>query len=268
MHAEAVNVIKERNPLPLICGRVCPAPCEDGCRRAAIEDEAVHHNYLKRFVADWDMNLPDRKPPAVLPDTGKKVAIIGGGPCGLSAAYYLRRIGHSPTIFDAKPELGGMLRYGIPEYRLPKKVLDFEIQDILDLGVETRRWTCRSVPTTRSRTSRRTTTPSCSRWGPGTTPPFVARERISTAYGRAPSSCRSASWASRLNLTGKRVVVVGGGNTAMDASRSALRMGAVETILLYRRTRNEMPANRVEIDAAEDEGVQYHLLGGPDTPHR
>jgi len=137
-YQEVVNVIKERNPLPLICGRVCPAPCESGCRRAAIKDEPVHHNYIKRFVADWEMALPERQKPLCLPDSGKKAAIVGGGPAGLSAAYYLRRLGHAVTIFDENPELGGTLRYKTPEDRVPRKILDFEIREILDLGIETR----------------------------------------------------------------------------------------------------------------------------------
>jgi Na+-translocating ferredoxin:NAD+ oxidoreductase RNF subunit RnfB len=110
-YQQAINVIKERNPLPLICGRVCPAPCEAGCRRVAIEDEPVHHNYIKRFVADWEMGISERQKPLCLPDTGKKVAVVGGGPGGLSAAYFLRRLGHAVTIFDSKPAFGGMARY-------------------------------------------------------------------------------------------------------------------------------------------------------------
>ena len=262
MFEEAINVIKERNPLPLICGRVCPAPCEDGCRRAAIDDEPVHHNYLKRFVADWEMNLPDRKPATKLPATGKKVAIVGGGPCGLSAAFYLARLGHSPKIFDAKPELGGMLRYGIPEYRLPKKVLDFEIQEILDLGVEVQ---------------------ANSNFGTDykiadLEEEFDAVLLAMGAWDNSSLRCEGEDlegvWKGTeflqkrelgitVDLAGKDVVVVGGGNTAMDACRSSLRMGAKSVTLLYRRTRAEMPANKVEIDAAEEEGVQYHLLAAP-----
>jgi formate dehydrogenase (NADP+) beta subunit len=262
MLVEAVNVIKERNPLPLICGRVCPAPCELGCRRAAIDDEPVHHNFLKRYVADWEMDLPEHEPPTLLPDTGKKIAIVGGGPCGLSAAYYLRRLGHSPTIFDAKPELGGMLRYGIPEYRLPKKVLDFEIEEITDLGVDVK----------------------CDvSFGSDFTIGDLERDHDAVlvaigAWDNSSLRCEGEDlegvWKGteflqkrelgiNVDLTDKRVVVVGGGNTAMDACRSSLRMGAKEVILLYRRTRKEMPANAVEIDAAEEEGVQYHLLAAP-----
>ena len=259
---EAINLIKERNPLPSICGRVCPAPCENGCRRAAIEDEPVHHNYLKRFVADWELNLPDRKQLTVLPNTGKKIAIIGGGPCGLSAAFYLRRLGHSPTILDSKPELGGMLRYGIPEYRLPKEVLDCEIQEILDLGVDVE--VDKALGTDYSVADLEKDYDAI----------LLAMGAWDNSSLRCDGEDLDGVWKGTeflqkrelgidVDLKGKRVVVVGGGNTAMDASRSALRMGAKDVILLYRRTRNEMPANRVEIDAAEEEGVQYQLLSAP-----
>jgi formate dehydrogenase beta subunit len=262
LYSEAIEVIKERNPLPLICGRVCPAPCEVGCRRASIEDEPVHHNYIKRFIADWEMSLPDRPKASMLPDTGKKVAIVGAGPCGLSAAYYLRRLGHRPTLLDAKPELGGMLRYGIPEYRLPKKVLDFEIQEILDLGIEVR---------------------SEVRLGSDVKVEELEDEfdAVLVALGAWDNSalrCEGEDldgvWKGTeflqkrelgidVDLAGQRVVVVGGGNTAMDACRSSLRMGASHVTLLYRRTRNEMPANVEEIVAAEHEGVDYHFLAAP-----
>ncbi|MDY6851974.1 MAG: FAD-dependent oxidoreductase, partial [Thermodesulfobacteriota bacterium] len=136
-YEDAVKKIKERNPLPLTCGRVCPHPCEDKCRRGLIE-EPVNINHLKRFAADYELNSGKHIVPPLAPETGKRVAIIGGGPAGLSAAYYLRRLGHSTTIFEAMPALGGMLRYGIPEYRLPKKILDWEIEGITNLDVEVR----------------------------------------------------------------------------------------------------------------------------------
>ncbi|MCG8334449.1 MAG: FAD-dependent oxidoreductase [Proteobacteria bacterium] len=260
--AGAIALIKERNPLPLICGRVCPAPCEVGCRRVAIEDEPVHHNYIKRFVADWEMNLPEPLKPMILPDTGKKVAIVGGGPCGLSAAYYLRRMGHDITIYDSKPELGGMLRYGIPEYRLPKKVLNFEIKQILDMGVKEE---CnKSLGTDISIQ--------------GMEDEFDAILMAMGAWDNTSLRCEGEElegvWKGTeflqkrelgidVDLKGKRVVVVGGGNTAMDACRSSLRQGASEVTLLYRRTRNEMPANEVEIVASEHEGIKYELLAAP-----
>ncbi|HUT56157.1 MAG TPA: FAD-dependent oxidoreductase [bacterium] len=261
-YQEAVNIIKERNPLPLICGRVCPAPCESGCRRAAIADEPVHHNYIKRFVADWEMSLPEREKPSMLPDSGKKVAIVGGGPSGLSAAWFLRRLGHAVTIYDSKPALGGMARYGIPEYRLPKKTLDFEIQQILDLGVEAR---------------------YNQELGQDITVAGLEAEydAVYLAMGawdnqalRVPGEDLDGVWKGteflqkrelgiKVDLTGKKVIVVGGGNTAMDACRSSLRMGANEVVLLYRRTKKEMPASAIEIEAAEHEGVKYHFLAAP-----
>ncbi len=261
-YQEAVNVIKERNPLPLVCGRVCPAPCEEGCRRVAIDDEPVHHNYIKRFVADFEMSLPEREKPSTLPDTGKKVAIVGGGPSGLTAAYYLRRLGHSPTIFDSKPAFGGMLRYGIPEYRLPKKILDFEIEEILELGVEAKYNHKMGHDITIESLEKDYDTI------------YLAMGAWDNASLRAEGEDLNGVWKGteflqkrelgiKIDLSDKRVVVVGGGNTAMDACRSALRMGAAEVTLLYRRTRAEMPANEVEIVAAEEEGVHYHFLAAP-----
>ncbi|MBU3915177.1 FAD-dependent oxidoreductase, partial [bacterium] len=259
---EAIELIKERNPLPLICGRVCPAPCEVGCRRVAIDDEPVHHNYVKRFVADWEMNLPEPIKPNMLPETGKKIAIIGGGPCGLTAAHYLRILGHSVTIYDSKPKLGGMLRYGIPEYRLPKKVLDFEIDSILNMGVK-------AVYN--------------SELGKNLLIQDLEKEYdvIHMAMGawdntslRCDGEDLDGVWKGteflekrelgiNIDLKGKNVVVVGGGNTAMDACRTSLRQGAKEVTLLYRRTRKEMPANVVEIVASEHEGVKYTFLAAP-----
>ncbi|UCF68969.1 MAG: FAD-dependent oxidoreductase, partial [Acidobacteriota bacterium] len=262
LYDQALDVIKERNPLPLICGRVCPAPCEAGCRRAALDDEPVHHNYLKRYVADWDMRRQDRPKPSMLPDTGKKVAIVGGGPCGLSAAYYLRRLGHSPKIFDAQPQLGGMLRYGIPEYRLPKKVLDFEIQDILDLGVETETGVKLGSDLTIADLEQEFDAILLGMGAWDNSSLRCEGEDLDGVW-KGTEFLQKRELGIHVDLTGKRVVVVGGGNTAMDACRSAIRMGAGEVILLYRRTRNEMPANEVEIVAGEHEGVDYRFLAAP-----
>lgn len=261
-YREAVDLIKERNPLPLICGRVCPAPCEDGCRRAMIEDEPVHHNYIKRFVADWDMNLPQREKPEMLPDSGKKVAVIGGGPCGLTAAYYLRRLGHAVTIYDAMPKLGGMLRYGIPEYRLPKKVLDFEIEGILELGVDA---VCdaklgKNLTIDQLESENDAILLAMGAWDNSS---LRAEGEDLDGVWKGTEFLEKRELGINIDMTDKRVVVVGGGNTAMDACRSSIRQGAKEVVLIYRRTRKEMPANAVEIDAAEHEGVIYNFLSNP-----
>jgi NADPH-dependent glutamate synthase beta subunit-like oxidoreductase/NAD-dependent dihydropyrimidine dehydrogenase PreA subunit len=261
-YEEAVKKIKERNPLPLTCGRVCPHPCEAKCRRIMV-DEPVNINHLKRFAADYEMDSGRHIVPPLSPETGKKVAIIGGGPCGLTAAYYLRRLGHGATIFEAMPKLGGMLRYGIPEYRLPKKTLDWEIEGITGLGVEVR---------------------ANVKMGKDFTFADLRKEGFDAVF------IATGAWESRkmqvegeddlagvisgtILLTqrglneetpiGKKVVVVGGGNTAMDAARTSWRLGAEEVTLLYRRSRAEMPANDIEVEEAEKEGVHFQFLALP-----
>ena len=262
-YAGAINTIRERNPLLLSCGRVCPHPCENYCRRG-IEDEPVSINQLKRFVADWEMNSGQRLPIACAPDTGKKIAVIGGGPAGVSCAYFLRRLGHSPTIFEAMPKLGGITRYGIPEYRLPDKVLDWEIEGILNLGIEAH---------TEQRMGRDFTIESLRKegfdaifMGIGAWKDYAlgieGEDAVGCWKGIEFLSKVAGSPDKRIPI-GKRVAVVGGGNSAIDCVRTLLRLGADEVILVYRRTRKEMPANEVEIVAAEHEGVTFHFLAAP-----
>jgi NADPH-dependent glutamate synthase beta subunit-like oxidoreductase len=257
----AVTTIRERNPFLLACGRVCPHPCEDNCRRG-IEDNPVSINQLKRFAADFEMNAGKRLPVPLAPATGKRIAVIGGGPAGLTCAFFLARLGHSVIIFEAMPQLGGMLRYGIPEYRLPKKVLDWEIEGILNLGVEVK---------TNMKLGRDLDLVT-----------LVALEYDAVFLGIGAwqdSSLRSEGedldgaytgidFLSRLAggekiPTGRSAVIVGGGNTAIDCTRNLLRLGVENVYIVYRRTRNEMPANEVEIDAAEEEGVQFQFLAAP-----
>ncbi|MBS3757955.1 MAG: RnfABCDGE type electron transport complex subunit B [Desulfobacterales bacterium] len=260
-YEEAVDTIRERNPLPLACGRVCPHPCESYCRRG-IEDEPVAINHLKRFAADYEMNSGKRIPIEKAPDTGKRAAVIGGGPAGLSCAYFLRRAGHQVSIFEAMPKLGGMLRYGIPEYRLPKKVLDWEIDGIVNLGIDYH---------TNVRLGR----------------DFEFGALIAAGYdaiffsigawsdyqlkipGEDLNGCYTGiNFLSRVGNEeqldiGKRAAVIGGGNTAIDCTRTLVRMGCEKVYLVYRRTRKEMPANEVEIDAAEEEGIEFIFLAAP-----
>ncbi|MCP4110452.1 MAG: FAD-dependent oxidoreductase [Desulfobacteraceae bacterium] len=257
----AVHTIRERNPLLLSCGRVCPHPCEDMCRRG-IEDEPVSINQLKRFAADFEMNSGKRLPISCAPSTGKKVAVIGGGPAGLSCAFFLRRVGHDVTIYESMPKLGGMIRYGIPEYRLPKKTLDWEIEGILNLGIESR------VNAT---------------FGQDFDMGDLAFEGFDAVFmgvgawvdynlgveGEDYKGCyKGIDFLSRLAagdppLIGKKAAVIGGGNSAIDCVRNLIRLGAEEVSIVYRRTRAEMPANEVEIEAAEHEGVNFQFLSAP-----
>ncbi len=259
--AEALLTIKESNPLPLSTGRVCPEPCALACRRH-IGDEPVAINYLKRFAADWEMSSGRRLHIPVLPDTGRKVAVIGGGPAGLSAAYFLRRLGHAVTIYDQMPALGGMLRYGIPEYRLPKRVLDWEIEGILALGIQAATGVA---------------------LGKDFTIDFLranGHDAIFLAVGAWRDNglgleddgvsgivsgielLRRMQTSAPIPLRG-HVIVIGGGNTAIDAARTALRAGASRVSIVYRRSRDEMPANPAEIVAADEEGVRYRFLSAP-----
>lgn len=259
--AEALAVIKDSNPFPSVCGRVCPHPCESDCRRNAL-DGAVNINGIKRFVADWDALQLEPYKPKRLPDTGHKVAIVGAGPAGLTAAWFLRRLGHAVTIFEMQEAAGGMLRWGIPYYRLPEKNLDAEINSILDLGVNI---------FYNKKMGRDFTIESLKREG------FEAiflglGAQNATAIGvngeNSPGVMSGLDFLAQLARgqkpkLGARVIVIGGGNTAMDAARSAVRLGAQDVIVAYRRTRQEMPAQPIEIEEAIEEGVNIQYLTAP-----
>jgi formate dehydrogenase beta subunit len=257
----AVAVIKEANPLPLTCGRVCPHPCEDACRLGKVADP-VNINHLKRFVADYEMHSGEHITPYQAPPTGRRVAIVGGGPAGLSCAYYLARFGHSPTIFEAMPELGGMLRYGIPVYRLPREVLEWEIEGIIHMGVEVK--TGARMGAEFSLEGLREdgfdavflATGAWESRGLG-----VEGEELT---GVLPGTQFLVDCAlGKETPVGDKVAVIGGGNTAIDAARTCWRLGAGEVTVLYRRSRVEMPASATEIEEAEREGVLFHYLAAP-----
>lgn len=261
-YEDAVRKIKERNPLPLTCGRVCPHPCESKCRRTMV-DEPVNINHLKRFAADYELHSEKHIVPPLAPESGYKVAILGGGPAGLSAAYYLRRLGHGVTIFEAMPAMGGMLRYGIPEYRLPKKILDWEIEGITNLGVEVHLE--KAIGKDFSFQDLREQ---------GFDAIFIAvgawesRKMGVDGEDDLDGVVSGTIFLTKrgLNLetpVGKKVVIIGGGNTAMDAARTSWRLGADEVTLLYRRSRKEMPANDIEVEEAEKEGIKFHFLAAP-----
>ncbi len=260
-YLEAVKLIKEKIPMPATIGRVCPHPCEGACRRHLV-DEPVNINHCKRFVADYEIDSGRRVLPAVAESTGRRVAIVGGGPAGLSAAYYLRALGYGTTIFEAKDKLGGMLRYGIPEYRLPKKILDWEIEGILGLGVEVKtgvRWGQDFTLDDLKKEGFDAIFLAIGAWG--TRKLGIVGEDLQGVISGVEFLERIADGESV--PVGRRVVIIGGGNVAIDAARSVLRLGAEKVTILYRRSRKEMPASHEEIEAAEAEGVDIQLLAAP-----
>jgi len=250
--ALAHELVKDRIPLPASIGRVCPHPCEDACRRGLV-DEPISIAALKRFVADVDMN-DEMFIPEIEEETGKSVAIIGGGPMGLSAAYFLRQKGHEVTIFDSMPKLGGMLRYGIPEYRLPKDVLDAEISVIEAMGVDI-------VPNTKIgedlsfesvHNDFDAVLIAIGAWkSTGVGCPGEDAEGVMGGIDFLRKVVRN----NYIDF-GETVAIVGGGNTAMDACRTAVRLGAKTVYNIYRRTMDEMPADKIEVEEAAEEGDQ------------
>lgn len=255
----ALKLIKNKVSLPASIGRVCPHPCETACRRGKI-DEAINIAQLKAFAADMDLNsnsyLPEKNAP-----TGKKIAIIGGGPAGLTAAYRLAISGHEVTVYDMMEKMGGMLRYGIPQYRLPKEVLDKEIAIIEKLGVKMingvklgKNFTIASL-----KAQNDAVIVAVGAWKSSSM--RTPGEELDGIYGGI-DFLRAVALKQEINI-GDKVVICGGGNTAMDACRTAVRLGAKEVYCVYRRTRNEMPAEDIEITEAEEEGVQFKFLTNP-----
>lgn len=259
-YREAVELIKEKLPLPASIGRVCPHPCETACRRQAL-DEPISIAWLKSFVADIDLKNPNVFIPELKPATGKSVAIIGGGPSGLTAAYYLAVAGHKPVIYEGMPELGGMLRYGIPQYRLPKEVLDQEIDIIRQMGAEmiTNTKIGRDVQLDYLREKHDAVYVAIGAWN--STKLNCPGEDLEGVIGGI-DFLRKVTLNEPIK-TGERIAVVGGGNTAMDACRTAVRLGAKEVYNIYRRTKEEMPAEDIEILEAEEEGVIFKFLVNP-----
>jgi formate dehydrogenase major subunit len=261
-YRDAVALIKERNPLPSVCGRVCTRPCEvKGCRRNLL-DEAVGIDYIKRYLTDLDLGAADSFRPATAPPNGRRVAIVGAGPAGLSAAYYLALRGYHADMFESQPEAGGMLRYGIPEYRLPKDVLDLEINQILSLGVTLKTNTTLGKDFTIAGLKESGYDAIFLGIGAWRSSLMRVQNEESTGVLSGIEFLKNFGLRKKIDIHG-RVVVVGGGNTAIDCARTALRLGVGEVQLLYRRTRTEMPANATEIHDAIDEGVQMEFLVAP-----
>lgn len=258
-YKEAVKLIKEKLPLPASIGRICPHPCEKQCRRQYV-DEPISIAFLKGFVGDMDL-LGDTYIPEIEPDTNKKVAIIGGGPAGLTAAYFLRKKGHSVTIFEQMEKMGGMLRYGIPEYRLPKAVLDKEIKLIEDMGVTLKNNVNigKDISFDQIKNDFDATLVAIGAWN--SSKMRVSGEDLDGVWGGI-DFLREVALGNTPEI-GKNVAVCGGGNTAMDACRTAIRLGAENVYIIYRRTKDEMPADPQEILESEEEGVIYKYLTNP-----
>lgn len=259
-HREAVKLIKETNPLPLVCGRVCVRECEVACRRNRV-DSPVGIDYLKRYAADLD--IEDPWVPQLPPGNGKKVAVVGGGPAGLTCAYFLITRGYGVTLLERSPHLGGMLRYGIPEYRLPKAMLDREIAWITNLGVEVKTGVRLGADVSLQALRDQYDAVFLSMGAQNAKGMGLPGEHETTGIVGGVEFLRQLQMVDVPHLKGKDIVVVGGGNTAIDAARSALRLGARKVTILYRRTKKEMPAHEMEIDAAIEEGVEIIYLSAP-----
>lgn len=258
---EAVRIIKEKLPIPASIGRICPHPCETACRRQLVE-EPISIAFLKYFAADNVLKSSKPYRPTVAKSSGKTVGIVGGGPAGLTAAYFLATKGHKVTIYDFMPKMGGMLRYGIPEYRLPKSVLDAEISEIESLGVELKnnvKVGC-DITLDSLKSKHDAVVVAIGAWV--SSPMRCPGENLHGVLGGI-DFLREVSLGQRTTI-GEKVAVVGGGNTAMDACRTAVRLGAKEVYIIYRRSRAEMPAANVEIEEAIAEGVNFKFLINPD----
>ncbi len=261
-YREALELHRERNPFPSICARVCMHTCETKCRRTQL-DSPVSIRALKRFLADTETEFFST--PVVMEDENRarhKVAIIGAGPSGLSCAYFLARIGYKPTVFESRPEPGGMLRYGIPEYRLPKKVLDQEIRLIRNLGVEMKTNTSLGKDFTIEGLREEgfdAVYLAIGAWGSMRL--GIEGEDARGVYG-AVDFLEKTNTGEDLARLGD-VVVIGGGHAAIDSARTALRLDSDSVTLIYRRTRDEMPVSPEELDEAEREGIRVKYLVTP-----
>lgn len=257
-YADAIRLIRKDNPFPTTCGFICEHPCEARCRRNMVDD-ALNIRGLKRFAADYAGKVP---PPPCAPSTGKRVAIVGGGPGGLSSAYYLQLMGHQVTVFEMLPQLGGMLRYGIPNYRLPKDRLDDDIQAILDTGVEVKHG-LRIGQDITIQQLRAEYDAVLITIGASTDKKLGIEGEDAEGVLSAVQFLRAVGKKELPDLTGQEVAVIGGGNVSMDAVRTAVRLGAKKVSIVYRRRTADMTALPDEIEGAIAEGVEVQTLKAP-----
>ena len=271
----AIAKIKETNVLPAICGRVCPQEeqCQTNCMVAKATkspEKAVNVGRLERFLADWERESGDVTLPELPAKTGKRAAVVGGGPAGLTVAGDLIKQGHEVTVFEALHEPGGVLLYGIPEFRLPKEIVKSEVHFLQDLGVEFKpNYIIGKIKTidellqeydtifigTGAGLPKFMRLPGENLLGVYSANEYLTRANLMKAY-EFPKADTPI-------LLGKNVAVIGGGNVAMDSARTALRLGAERSIIVYRRSEKEMPARCEEIEHAKEEGVEFHLLVNP-----
>jgi len=272
-YKEAAAILKKDNALPAVCGRVCPQEeqCEIVCT-VGKKNAPVAIGYLERWAADWERHNIGLQKPELKPKSGKKVAIVGGGPAGLSCAGDLIQMGHDVVVFEALHEIGGVLMYGIPEFRLPKEIVQAEVEGLREMGVEFRTNQVIGLTDTVDEILKEY---DAAFIGVGAGLPYfinIPGEHLNGVYS-------ANEYLTRVNLMkaynfpnndtpmfhimGKSVAVFGGGNTAMDAVRTALRLGAKKAMIIYRRTEKEMPARIEEIKHAKEEGVEFFLLHAP-----
>lgn len=260
-YREALEVIKKDNPLPAVCGRICPHPCESGCTRGDL-DEPLAIDDIKMFIADQELDAANRFVPDKKADYSERIAVVGSGPAGLSCAYYLAEYGYKVTVFEREQQPGGMLTLGIPEFRLSKDVVNAEIDILRDMGVE---FKCGVT------VGRDVTLDGLREQGYRAIYLAVGASlgtRVGCDGDDLPGVYTGVDFLREVNRGGKpeiggKVAVIGGGNVAIDVARSALRLGSDEVTIIYRRTRDEMPASADEVLEAEEEGVRFRFLSAP-----
>ena len=263
-YTEALAIIREEMPFPGITGRICPAPCEKACSIANMGDEAIPIRTLKRVAADYEY-IHQLEPPLQRVElTGEPVAVVGGGPAGLSAAYYLNRLGHPVTVFDELPNQGGMVAVGIPPYRQPREVLKREIDIVGNLGIDVNRRKLGKDFSVSELFKNGFKAVLLAMGSHKSTPLGLPGEKegIQGVFSGGIDFLRASNLGQNVTI-GEHVAIVGGGNTAIDCARTCVRMGASKVSVIYRRSMEEMPADPLEVEDAREEGVEFHFLTQP-----